>query len=450
MLSPLEPGRRLPEESDWRTRWEGWRDQYDNVRGDGPNYLRKMCREVAGLFQAEPIRYATGTDENVQPMSEDELSNLTQETAMVAAGQGVAFLRPVRVAGEWSLGSLSPAQVEFEFMHKRLVEAVVWSEHDVDDDLYVITETYELVDGERTVTVQAWEASRGSGERLTLEDEIDLEQVRAAGDDEMVPAVLRSAAEMDDRALFAYVWEWDENVPAPVHVTNETYLDDIADLHDVEQTDANVVHNVFQMSSGMVIDRTRYQTSRNQLVIPRGFGRNNLLITEQDAMRQDGIESELQHLHIPDNLTQNERIYSKVNDLYEACGFNPSTFGRNVTGRSDSAEAKRVDNQSTLVTITAPANRYRGVINAAVDEVARLQTGAEATEVTVELTAGLRTDQAERIENATTAVAGGVYSTDTGVKIAQPQLSDEERANEVAAIQAEQQLGMPDEPGSFV
>lgn len=419
----------------WRDLWNLWRDQWDNVAKKAPTYSRTLGNTAAGLLQARPPQYSTPLSNPA--ITVDELAEITDEAVAVAASTAISFIRPAQVAGEWVATVLNAERVEFRFAHRRLIEAVVWTTDKYGEDDIAITEHYQLVNGQRTFTVQAWEASKNQVTGgITLGRELDLTQPD-------LPEQLAAVAALEDRWIYPYVWEWDAGNPAPVHNTNEHLITQLNALHDVEQSDANTVRRIIAMDAQGLANRNDFATTAGGVVMPSGWSnRKNILGVQQGALSQGGAKSFVDDIFFPDDLIQRQRITEKENALYEACGFNPQTFGRSVTGISDSGVAKRVDNQKTLVTIAGPARRWRQTLNEAVTDIAAMDNGQDGDVV---ITEGFKEDLSQRAETVATARASQAMSIRTGVVELHPDWEEDEVNEEVVRVMAEQQVPTPDE-----
>ena len=117
-------------------------------------------------------------------------------------------------------------------------------------------------------------------------------------------------------------------------------------------------------------------------------------------------------------------------------GINPQSVGRNVSGRSDSAAAKRADQQMTMNTVTEPARNAERVLSAIFTECARLNPG-DTRPVMVSVHEGLKENPAESAEVANALRNAEAASTRTLVRTAHPTWSDDQVDAEVEAMRAE-------------
>jgi hypothetical protein len=138
----------------------------------------------------------------------------------------------------------------------------------------------------------------------------------------------------------------------------------------------------------------------------------------------------------PDSLTQRERIERRFNELLEACGISPPSIGRNVTGRSDSAAAKRADQQLTMQTVAGPGRRWSAALTDVFTQLAGLNGGGG--DVSVKVHTGLRVPTSEAAETVSILETAQAASTETRVKMVHPEWDDTLVAAEVARINGEQ------------
>lgn len=158
---------------------------------------------------------------------------------------------------------------------------------------------------------------------------------------------------------------------------------------------------------------------------------------------QHGPDGGIVPIEFDDDLTQRERIERRENSVLEI-GFriNPQSVGRSVTGRSDSGDAKRADNQMTMNTITSPARRLSNSLSAIVAELARLNTAVPTSNRTgdvgrVVIHEGLKPHPVELAEYATALHDAEAASTRQRVAIVNPGRDDDWLDEEAARIRAE-------------
>ena len=108
-----------------------------------------------------------------------------------------------------------------------------------------------------------------------------------------------------------------------------------------------------------------------------------------------------------------------------------------VAGRSDSAAAKRADQQMTTNTVTRPARRLSSALTAVLSQEHRLNGFAGDSVVGVTVHEGLKPVAAEAVETAARMDAADLASTRTIVETANPGRSDTWYAAEVVRMQEE-------------
>jgi hypothetical protein len=425
-----------------------WREQYANVETGSPNYPRTIGRLVAGLFQQSPITMTI--NDGVTPvLSDGALADLCDRGVKRGAAESVVFIRPTEVEGVFVPALLSRSQVEPVWAHGRLQSAVVWSVHKLSANNYVmITESYTTDSaGVQAVNIQLWQVIKDTVESLTawkLGTEIMVETQAEETDSELQKAVRQLRGQT--RRLFAYAWDFEDGRPVPIHYTNEQLVTQLTDLHAVEFEDNQLPRNIVAVSQeSMTAD---FGDGNNQAEAStwgrlRGLRKGrNMLQVPSDQLAQNGTDAFIKHLRMDDDLMQRDRIERKENVFYEACGISASTFGRDVTGRSDSGAAKRADSQLTLTTIAGPARRWAELMTLLAAELARLQN-APATAGPVSVTEGLKNSAEERAALVAVQRGADVQSVEMGVRQIRPDWADPEVAEEVARIRNDNMLTTP-------
>ena len=440
----IEEGTQLPIESEWRDRYDDWSGYWRNKNRQGPNYVLRVARAVAGLFQAEPPAYNPPVDDPA--VSLRELADVTTEGVALAAGQSVCFLRPTDTgSGEWVLSVLSAQRVEFEFQHKRLREAVVWKTFEGDRASYALTEHYRRQrDGSYEVTSTLWEAAINSDGTVTLSTRID--DLTALRDD----APIDQLPEVESRQLFAFVWDWWDNLPAPIYVTSEHLLDYLTVLHAKDTEDAKLPGTLlFVPEETIVANRLGSNEQRIDHRLPSGISTGkNLIGVPGDQLRQDGAEAFVDSITVNDPMTARKRIVIVADEFYEdGCGIAPATLGRAQPSGAmfaESGEAKKADQQVSVMTVAGPAERWGEVLQAAVDHIEDREPGSDV-ETSVVITAGLRQSELERADTIGAYRSAQAMSSDTAVARAQPELEGDELTDEQDRVRQENLIVPPRE-----
>ena len=422
-----------------------WRAQYANKESGAPNYPRTIGRLVAGLFQQSPITMTLDADTAVPVMDDGVLADLCDRGVKRGAAESVVFIRPTEVDGVFIPSLLSRSQVEPVWAHGRLQSAVVWSVHTVSkSDYKMITEQYTTDrNGVQAVDVRLWNVTSDQmhtgtwklGSEILVADEPD----ETDSDLQLAIRQLRGQT----RKLFAWAWDFEDGHPVPIHFTNEHLVTQLADLHAVEFEDNQLPRNIVAVSQeSMTADfgDGNDQSGASTWGRLRGLRKGrNMLQVPSDQLSQHGTDAFIKHLRMDDDLMQRDRIERKENVFYEACGISASTFGRDVTGRSDSGAAKRADSQLTLTTIAGPARRWAQTMTALGEELARLQnTPAAAGPVSV--TEGLKNSAEERAALVAVQRGADVQSIEMGVRQIRPDWDDDKVADEVGRIRVDNML----------
>ena len=442
----LRTGDKLPDPHDgWRTRWHHWHHQRRNQHRTDPTgpaltaWLGLVC---AGLMQAEPPRYSD-PEAGDGPLTTDELADLVDDVVQIAAAEGVAFLRPAQVLGDWTVTVVDSARVVARREHQRLVYAAVWNLRytagaDGRAKGWVSTEEYghDATTGLPTFVAKLWE-NAGSDSAVELGRE-----VTDVADGTHLAELFYEVTGKEARRLVPMVWRWDRGVPAPVHVGNEGMVDHLAALEAIEAKDSLLVRNILAVAESSA---QRGLHGWNNTVtpgssLPTWSPDSNVLSIPTNDLTTHGADGFVQQIRFADDLIQRQRIEAVQNVLLEACGISPQSVGRSVAGRSDSAAAKRADQQMTMTTIAGPARRLNHALDTVIAEVHSL-AGGRGEPLDVSITAGLRVTQAELAETVAKLVSAESISVERRVQMLNPNMSDEDLADEVGRIKAENRMG---------
>lgn len=415
--------------------YDGWHKQYANVETGAPNYPRTIGRLIAGLFQQSPITMSVAP--GATPVIDDgALADLCDRGVKRAAAESVVFIRPTEVGGVFVPVLLSRGQVEPVWAHGRLQSATVWSVHKYGEAEQMITEHYTTDPaGVQSVTVQLWNVTGNNAGGWKLAGLVNV----AEEPEETEPAIHAAVRQLQGqtRQLFAWAWDFEDGHPVPIHYTNEHLVTQLADLHAVEFEDNQLPRNIVAVSQESMTAEYSDGTDAAEASTwgkLRGLRKGrNMLQVPSSQLAQHGTDSFIKHLRMDDDLIQRDRIERKENVLYEACGISASTFGRDVTGRSDSGAAKRADSQLTLTTIAGPARRWAATMTAVAAELGRLSSNTTGVG-SVTVTEGLKTSAEERATLVAVQRGADTQSIEMGVRQIRPDWDDVEVAAEVARI----------------
>ena len=413
--------------------WEGW--------GVAPAYPRQWGLLLAGLMQGQPTVFDRQVDGF--PLTEDTLADLTETCVPVASAMGCALMRPVKVGTSWKVSTLKPTNFAARWAFGDLVSAQVWDW--VPDtrpraghrDVLVIVEDWDNLTG--VVTTALFEGvhhQHGTielGKRVASTEPGDqLDEGHLLFDHQYHQQIVT-----DDRTiryLIPFVWAFEDGQPIPVYRGNEQLVKGLIELWTAEQEDAELARNRIAMSSDMVNRADVYSDAGGRLAHAGFHAKDRLLITPPGMSAQSADGGGVEVISMPDSLIQRERIERRENATLEAIGINPQSIGRSVSGRSDSAAAKRADQQMTQNTIGGPARRWQHALNAISGEVGRL---ADVTAPVVDVREGLRQSFGERVETASAATAAEAMSTRTKIAYIHPEWDDTQVDDEVARMAAE-------------
>ena len=353
-----------------------------------------------------------------------------EDTVRVQASQGVCFLRPVHDGESWVVQTLAPDRVAAYWAHRRLSSAVVWSIHadpfHDNDATKAIAVVERWADG--MVVHEFWQGdvdthgvfhAKKQWSPESLPDQIrELPAVEGALVD------IAEAANVE-RRLVPVVWQWLKGHPAPIFASNENVIAGLERLWDQEQTDAEMARNRVAIDERM-LGRSTIRSDTGDIIASAGFGiRDNVLALKapQGGAQAIGDALPFQAITFPDSLTQRDRIERRENSLLEMVGINPQSIGRSVGGRSDSAAAKRADQQMTLQTVATPARKLSRALSDALTQVAALNE--TPSDVSVTVFEGVRPVSAESADEARILSAAQAASTRTLIATAHPAWDDD-------------------------
>jgi hypothetical protein len=224
----------------------------------------------------------------------------------------------------------------------------------------------------------------------------------------------------------------------------EPVLEGLARLWDQEQDDAELTRKRVAMPENLV--GRKQVLGENGVVIARPglSATDNIILLGSQASAQHGPSGGVTPIEFSDDLVQRDRIERRENSCLEMACINPASIGRTVGGRSDSAAAKRADNQMTMNTISGPARHAEIVLTAAVENLVTLNGWPVPAEgVTVQVTEGLKVDQTESAETARALYQAEAASTRTLVATAHPTWEDADIEAEVELMQSENMASAP-------
>ena len=252
------------------------------------------------------------------------------------------------------------------------------------------------------------------------------------------PFIVSAQNDTVPRDVFVYVFAWEDIGPVPLWYTQEAVIEGLARLWDQEQDDAEMTRKRVAMPEDLVGTRNVVADDGSTVLARPGFNKHdNLLLVGSGMSAEHGPGGGVTPIEFGDDLTQRERIIGRENTVLEMVGINPASIGRNVGGRSDSASAKRADNQMTMNTITGPARKLERTLSAVVTELARLDPGTVSADLVVSVHEGLKENPAESAETAGALLDAQAASVATRVRTAHPTWTDTEVDDEVAAINGE-------------
>ena len=413
----------------------------DRAVNAAPGYSRSWARLVSGLFLRQTPSYET--DLTDPPLDGNELAALVAELTAKAAGYGQVLVRPVFDGVEWVPSIVAPTMFAVEWAHRRPTQVTAW-DYSADPRTpgndragLAVVETWGPGQNDEpgTVTTEVWQTESGTGQGVKLTKQVSVENPPAGLEDH--PFVLSAANDRVARDLFVYVWAWEDFGPVSIWFPNEGVLDGLARLWDQEQDDAELTRKRVAMPQDLVGTARVFADDGSTVIARPGFNKHdNLLLVGSSMSAEHGPNGGVTPIEFSDDLVQRDRIERRENSALEMAGINPASIGRHVGGRSDSASAKRADNQMTMNTVTAPARAVEQVLSATVTELARLNPTSNG-EYVVAVHEGLKENPAESAETARLLRDAEAASTSTLVATAHPTWTPDEVDAEVALIAAE-------------
>jgi hypothetical protein len=443
----------------YRVRLAQWhalyRASYTMSRPCAPAYTRAWGRLAAGLLQAAPPIYQPPPDEGTTlPITVDDLSDMLDEGAQLSAAYGVVFLRPVYVNatgdGEWTWSLLLPLHCEPVWSEGRLHSARVWGTSPdprspkARHKRLAIVEDWNTATGKVEVALYEAVSSEPDGAGVIRLGRPINPEAPPVGIDADHPYV-RAATSPDnpERRLVPVVWEWDDGYPAPMFVGNEAAVTGLVELWDQEQDDALLTRKRVMVSEDLLAKGDVYGSS-GQVLGRAGFGkRDNLVVLAAGMTAQSVSDGKLEVVDFGDDLVMRDRIERRESAVLESIGINPQSVGRSVTGRSDSAAAKRADQQLTMQTIAGPARRWEAALTAMVQQLATLNGQTVPDTLAVDVREGLKAQPAEHAETARALASAQAASRRTLIRVANPTWTAKEVDDEFALMQAEGRAAAP-------
>ena len=475
----------------YRKRVRRWAHLYDRegVETSSPNYAAWVADIVTGLYQAEPPSITLDGDpldqaaddagDDVGDADRDQVDedwatelthhtiDLLEEAGERQAGMGLAVLRPVYDGERWTHQVLDPTHFAPYWNHRRLEAAVVWTflrmpDSDNGED-----------DFRRIAIVEYWGMSRPTPgnppapitapETVIAVGELDMTGMTFTASEVYdsldavpeqygsIPAVadaFTDEAGEDDRELIPVPWRWSSGDPVPIYFRNEGVITGTEKLHNVEQEDAVMVRKRVAMSKDLLgrSDVTYNNAPGGRTLARAGWQmESNLLLLEKPtgSWSEDGGNAPFEVIEFDDDLTQADRIDRHREWILTHCGINPQSVGMSVSGRSDSAAAKRADQQQTMNTVSGPARKLSAALSLALTQEERLNGGTSQMTVTVH--EGLKPVQSESVDTAAKMDAADLADNRTIVEKANPGRSDAEITTMLTNMEAEGRIVAADE-----
>ena len=436
----------------------------EGVDTPAPSYANWVAQIVTGLYQAQPPSHV-GLPEDPETLG--RVVDYLEEGGGYQAGTGLAVFRPAFNGERWIHQVISPANVAPVWNHRTLAAAVVWTLHDIPGDgtvrkMVAIVEYWGINrERERIDTPETWVATVDIGRSTTagaytIDKLYPIDQVPA----DLVARVPAVAATVDaadseeaskPRNLVTVAWKWRRTDPVPIYFPNEGVITATEKLHEVEQTDAVMVRNRIAVSKDLVQGSSRITDDGQRVLAEPGWVNDQALFVVNSptgASFSEDAKGFLEPIQFDDSLTQTERIESRKALILEQSGINPQSVGMSISGRSDSAAAKRADQQMTMNTVESPGRRMSAALSAVFQQEARLNAdtpeGVETVEITVHT--GVKPVLVEAVETAARMDAADLGSTETIIRVAQPGRTDAYYREEQTRMAEEGRSVIADEP----
>jgi hypothetical protein len=436
--------------NEWAALWE------PATTETAPAYTRQWGDILAGLMAAQPPAYTELVDDPAVPVA--MLAELTEQAVPIAAGLGAVYMRPIRTRDTWAIAPLKPTNVQPVWSHHRLDSATVWDwcpdpRHKSAGGIRRVLAFVERWDDEPgVVTAEVWEGTT-TGSSANLDERIAVANHPTDPDTDRIPAVLADHPYTDairghdttPRRIIPFVWRWEDGHPVPVFRGNEPAIRGLIRLSTQEQQDAEMARHRIAVARDALC-RSDVLSDTGAIISHAGFNpTDNILTMEAGMSAQNPGEGGVQVITFPDSLVQRDRIERRENTILEAIGINPQSIGRSVGGRSDSAAAKRADQQMTSNTIAGPARRWQAALTEAVQQIHTL-SGGQGDAPAIQISEGLKMSLGERVEVVTAATSADAMSTRTKLKTMHPEWDGTQIDEELSQLAAEGITVMPDQP----
>ena len=439
-----------------------WARLKDNRNKEGqhpsaPAYVTQWGNLLAGLMQARPPEVNwTGNEPQV---TVDEVSDIIDELTPVAAGLGVGWLRPVALRTldedgnltdevEWVTSIEGPQNVLPVWEHQRLQTAIVWTVllNKAGIPSLALAETWDNNTGQVTLRVyEVDDKGETKGDPITSVSQAQDLVVEGSKQTAETWVTISQAEDTVKRFLVPFVWRWDNKRTVPVYAGNEGMVRGLISLSDQEQDDGEMARHRLIIDEDLLSfepGSENTSTGSGEKFVKTGQQRtfslkNNLMRVKRGQMKAQNLDNKdlIQPVTFPDSFIQSQRIERRENSVLEAIGINPQSVGRNVGGRSDSASAKRADQQMTTQTVTGPARRLSTALNASYEQLAVLNGWSGFDSVVVH--EGLKASPADTAATVKLLADSGVASTRTLVALAHPNWGPTQVTAEVEALVAE-------------
>lgn len=409
-----------------------------------PAYVQGYGLLVSGLMQAQPPVAEWETED--EPFTSDQLADLIDEVVPPSAGMGVSYMRPIPIMNNgdddvsWRVSVETPENVIPVWSHHRLVGAVVWTAVAITNNQttrIALVERWDNLTGSVTVALFKVDHNNVATELNAVNAGRMVKDDQKALIDSWIAAV--EEAPTVERRLIPFVWRFEKHAPAPIYSGSEGLVEGLIRLNDQEQDDGEMARHRLIIDDDLIsYSQTQDPATNNAGKVQNTFTlKDNLLRVKRSQLSAQAADSSdlIKPVTFPDSLIQRERIERRENSALEAIGINPQSVGRSVSGRSDSAAAKRADQQMTTQTVSGPARRLTLSLEETLTQLATLNEWPELETVTVY--EGLKPDAAESADTTKTLSEANAASTETLVRTAHPTWTPTQVQDELDRMAAE-------------
>lgn len=409
-----------------------------------------IAQTSADLLFGEPLRARLQGDESQARLDtlldEHGLANRLLEAAEVAAAMGGVYLRPVwdpEFQEEAFLTAVQPHYAVPEWRWDRLLAVTFWKELGrVDGEVYRHLERHERVSATEGVILHGLYVGREQdlGRQLSLDAHPTTAGLQDVTRVQGVPLVVRYVPNVKPNRWHPTSpegrWDWQG-------------AEDILD--DANKTWESWVRDIRLAKARLVVPREYLRTGEYGMEAALGTGEASLPYFDVDQEVYEGLditgqEREITATQFAIRTQEHERsLMAAMERVVDHAGYAPATFGLNIDGRAESGTALRVREGKTFRTTAKKARYFLPALRDVFQIMLSGRSTGNGLQVTLsedlrpslELRAPDVADPVETAQAVNLLRQAKAASTETLVRIAQPDLVGDELDAEVARLQDE-------------